>query len=393
MFASIDIPTLAVVNLMFLLLIVCSQILNRCLHPEIPGVVCWTWSSIFSSLGMYLLLLGRERLPSFLILLGHGLILLGYALSFVGFRYYMGRSLQRLPFLFGGLFLLFFGASAFFTYVNPLSEMRSMLGFGAIAMLTFGMAREMFRPSEETALVPRILGGMFGVHVFFNLFLVAFFLGCFEDVRFFDAPNVRRMLYLEALGFMFFLNTGYLFLTGGRLSERLKVQAETDSLTGIYNGQAFFRRGEDLIIQARKENEPLCFVEMDIDHFKQVNDTFGHPAGDAVLQGFTEHVRRGLPPQGLFGRMGGEEFAFLMKGFSVLGGVSWAEKVRKSLEEAVFAVSGREIRITASFGISCIELGEEDKDLPRLYREADEALYRAKKEGRNRVCRFFRNSK
>src|SRR5690606_34963820 len=119
------------------------------------------------------------------------------------------------------------------------------------------------------------------------------------------------------------------------------------------------------------------------DHFKRVNDTYGHAAGDMVLQRVAEVLRTNLRGSDMAGRLGGEEFAALMPGTSVAEGVHIAERMRQTLESLEIEVDGQLIRITISIGIAEVQAeGSPDQAL----RQADEALYRAKNTGRNRVC-------
>lgn len=168
------------------------------------------------------------------------------------------------------------------------------------------------------------------------------------------------------------------------LTRQLKQQAETDGLTGLMN-----RRTLDLIGESQTSNQVMtngaCLILMDIDHFKIINDTYGHLAGDQVLNETVCVVRAMLRENDIFARFGGEEFVLLNSSGDLAGSVAMAKRIRRELEaHTIVLPDGRGFNITASFGVAKGHLGRHA--WPRLIEAADKALYRAKTEGRNRVC-------
>ncbi|QND54581.1 GGDEF domain-containing protein (plasmid) [Phyllobacterium sp. 628] len=167
------------------------------------------------------------------------------------------------------------------------------------------------------------------------------------------------------------------------LTDKLREQAETDGLTGLFN-----RRTLDLIGRSPQNNEEeperACLILLDIDYFKQVNDTYGHQAGDRVLKEVADLIRSMLRPADVIARFGGEEFAILSSGDLLADTVMRARRIRLALQRHEILI-GNDVRLsmTASFGVASGPLGE--AELPRLIKAADVALYRAKSEGRNRV--------
>ncbi|MCL6478980.1 MAG: diguanylate cyclase [Peptococcaceae bacterium] len=160
----------------------------------------------------------------------------------------------------------------------------------------------------------------------------------------------------------------------------LMLSNTTDSLTGVPNRRELDRHLEKV---AGKMN-PLSVIMVDIDHFKRVNDTYGHEAGDRVLQQFAETVRASVRPGDFFGRYGGEEFMVICNA-DIDEAAEIAERVRVAVENTpVRVAAGGTISITASFGLARQAPGE---DAASLVKRADAALYRAKQEGRNRVVR------
>lgn len=153
-----------------------------------------------------------------------------------------------------------------------------------------------------------------------------------------------------------------------------------DPLTGLLNRQALETRFEELRQQALLADAPIGLVLFDLDHFKQVNDVHGHDAGDRLLREIAYEVRKSLRKFELIYRVGGEEFLVLLPGSSEADGELTAERLRAAVEGV--RLQG-DIGVTASFGVSCG--GGEQIDFVDLYRRADEALYEAKRGGRDRV--------
>ena len=171
------------------------------------------------------------------------------------------------------------------------------------------------------------------------------------------------------------------------LERRILELANTDPLTGLLNRRAFMERMEQEMSRAQREKKPLSFILADIDHFKKVNDTYGHQVGDLVLQRFTRQLSTSARPYDFLGRYGGEEFVVCLPGADGLQAGSVAERMRKQIEdmEIMLPDDARSIRITASFGVAPYAI-ESAGNVNLLIKKADDALYRAKEEGRNRVC-------
>jgi diguanylate cyclase (GGDEF)-like protein len=177
-----------------------------------------------------------------------------------------------------------------------------------------------------------------------------------------------------------------LVLDNARLSQRLHEMSTRDGLTRQLNHRAIYERLTEELEKARRYNYPLSVILCDMDHFKEVNDTYGHLAGDAVLREGAEVLRGSLRTGDLLGRYGGEEFLAVLPQIELEAARAAAERLRLSLEGLpVKLPSGAEARITASFGVASLdELGSSaTSDL--LVSLADRRLYDAKAAGRNCV--------
>lgn len=172
-----------------------------------------------------------------------------------------------------------------------------------------------------------------------------------------------------------------------KLEQKIQELANTDALTGVLNRRAFMERMGQETVRAVRESSPFSFILADIDHFKNVNDTHGHQAGDLVLQRFSNRLAASRRPYDFLGRYGGEEFVVCLPGAGRAQAGSVAERMRREIEgmEVRLADSMQSVRITASFGTATRATESEDS-VELLVKRADDALYRAKAEGRNRVC-------
>ena len=178
---------------------------------------------------------------------------------------------------------------------------------------------------------------------------------------------------------------GYVLLVTSRTHWRLEQMAIVDALTGAANRRAFDAEFARAQARAHRAGTRLGLAVMDLDRFKQVNDTRGHEAGDALLRHFANLVRARMRQTDFFARVGGEEFVLLLAEATMESAEHAAERIRAALAESSLDLPGGALRGTVSIGIAVSESGAGDAG--RLYALADEALYRAKSLGRNRVER------
>jgi len=167
------------------------------------------------------------------------------------------------------------------------------------------------------------------------------------------------------------------------LEEKLREMAMQDELTGLYNRRHFEELAEAEMARARRTGAPLSLAMLDIDHFKAVNDAFGHPVGDSALKEVARAMRETLRTSDVPARLGGEEFVVLLTGTTLEGAVAVTERLRERVGRSeVKADKARVARFTVSAGVAELAPGER---IDSLLKRADEALYRAKEEGRNRT--------
>jgi diguanylate cyclase (GGDEF)-like protein len=165
--------------------------------------------------------------------------------------------------------------------------------------------------------------------------------------------------------------------------KRLVELAVTDSLTGLNNRRQFMLLLEHYLKEIKLRPAPLALTLVDLDHFKSVNDRFGHHGGDVVLVAAAKSLAQTVPPNGVASRIGGEEFAVLMPGLDVHAARLAADVMRQKISELKIDMESTALSVTASMGVSSMD---EAPDSGTLMRLADERLYQAKAGGRNRVC-------
>lgn len=174
-----------------------------------------------------------------------------------------------------------------------------------------------------------------------------------------------------------------------RQNKELKYLATRDSLTGVLNRRSLMQNLDTVMVAAYDAHEPICCLMIDIDHFKRVNDNYGHLEGDNVIKLLANTLVKHSRPNDLVGRYGGEEFLLILPGSNEEAGLATAERIRVAIESSHHNQRDNHIPVTASFGVSCCLTGSEDEriDAAEFIDRADIALYKAKQTGRNKaVC-------
>ncbi len=168
----------------------------------------------------------------------------------------------------------------------------------------------------------------------------------------------------------------------GHSARELRQALTADHLTGVLNRRCFLERAERETTRQPQRGPPCCLAMVDVDHFKSVNDTHGHAAGDTVLRAIAQTLRVGVRDADLVGRLGGEEFAVLMPATTPRDAAALAETLRARVAALRLSHDDRALQVTVSIGLSA----HGEPTLKRLLLDADDALYAAKRGGRNRVC-------
>ncbi len=173
-------------------------------------------------------------------------------------------------------------------------------------------------------------------------------------------------------------------ITAQKKHEAALIQlARHDPLTGTANRRYFFERAEQEFMRSRRYQAPLSIALIDVDHFKHINDQYGHATGDEVLKLLSEKITALLRESDLLARIGGEEFAILMPSTGLAGAALMAERLRMTIAEEASPVAGLMLHLRFSAGVT--QLKAQDQSIEDCLRRADEAMYKAKQAGRDRV--------
>lgn len=380
-FAQLHLPTLLFVLMTVIFMLVGTHIIIFAAYPEIPGVR-------LSALGNFLIaspLVGFLFIPADLIppfsIFFNTLMTSGFLLIYLGIREYAGRGLKnRKQVLL--IFAAFSGSFAIFVTLLPWA-FRTVAGIFTLAIICLLTAWEACDGFRAKTLMRWIFAGVFFMHALFLSFFArgGMILALAGEGPMGQNPVILRFTVIECILAALAVNFAYILLIADLLSLRLKKKADTDYLTGIYNRRGIIHLAEAVI------HDELSIIIADLDHFKALNDTYGHTAGDHILKNFTLSVSKHLRPLDILGRFGGEEFLILLPHLQGETACRVAERLRYEVEKNGATWEGRPIRYTVSMGIS--SKGQQDtKDLDKLITEADKALYMAKNSGRNKVIRF-----
>jgi diguanylate cyclase (GGDEF)-like protein len=170
-----------------------------------------------------------------------------------------------------------------------------------------------------------------------------------------------------------------------KANEQLREMAFKDGLTGLYNHRYFQDLMDHELSRAKRYKKPFSLIMLDLDHFKKINDQYGHPVGDVVLKEVSTAIQNSIRDCDFAARYGGEEFAVVLPETELKGGAMAAERMRKAVEDLKIAAKGIDIDVTISIGVTCYHTLTDNKDKSEIISEADKALYRSKSKGRNKT--------
>lgn len=378
--------TLALASTWVLVTLGCILVFLQRTRKTYPGFSCWSGAFVAIAVGYGCLML-RGIAPDWVsILLANGLLMTGMVLTFDGVTIFSGRqwtarlNAPLLVALAGGEALL-----AYFTYVENNLNARiatvNLFRFASYSACVFALIR--FRAAETRA-AQDLLAAVFLASALLGAIRAAIATTAPVMVSLYDDPVFRLFMLLD-LGVMIGIAFCFLLITHMRIEQELEQERSvaqraslTDKLTGLRNRSHFEAEVERRLLEADRFSDDLSLLMIDIDHFKTVNDRFGHPVGDEVLREIAGRIGARLRASDLFCRWGGEEFVVLIR-TGIDHAATVAETLRMAVAERPFAIVGR---IAISIGVADRRHHE---DLSTWMVRVDQALYRAKENGRNRV--------
>ena len=314
--------------------------------------------------------------------LANALLFTAFAVTWTGARVFDGRPVEPVYLVTGAVLWLLVCR---LPMLADNLDARSLVASGIITGYTWLTAYEFWRGRDEP-LVSR-WPAVFMLFAHGALFLLRTpLIGRVPGLVITD--TVFGSVWMTVLSFealMLTISTAFILLAMAkeRTELRHRTAAMVDSLTGIANRRAFLQEANVLAKRHIGNPRPTAVLVIDLDHFKSINDRFGHAVGDHVLSIFADAARKSMRGTDLIGRLGGEEFAAMLIDTSRDKAVTVAERIRESFAQMAQDVDGRPVCATVIIGVvHCLEAA---LDLPELLAQADQALYYAKERGRNRV--------
>jgi diguanylate cyclase (GGDEF)-like protein len=377
----LDVPTLAIVLVFATTLTGLMLVVSWRQNPHVAALGWWGLSYVLAAL-CTTLIFARGRIPDVLSIdLAHALLALALGIGWNAARLFDGRRPLLLAGVVGSIVWLI--ACRFDAFMGSL-PLRVLLSSTTLAAYTALIAFEIWRGRSEPLISRWSAIAFLGVHTAAILARIAV-AGSMLNPD--GSANLNAtwtaIIVFEGLFHTVGLALSLVMMARERVELAFRRAAQTDPLTGVMNRGAFLCEGERMLARTCAAGRPMVALLLDLDHFKQINDTHGHQGGDRTLIGFCRTATAALRRGDRFGRLGGEEFACLLPDVSVTVAAEIAERIRADFAQCRVAGAGGEIAATVSIGAAItVEAGA---NLDALIACADSALYRAKSRGRNVV--------
>jgi diguanylate cyclase (GGDEF)-like protein len=358
-------------------LVGCLLLFSWLQHRRIFALALWGSAFIIAAIATTLIT-ARGAIPDvWSIVIGNAILATASGIIWSGVRNFEGKRVSVVLTLAGALIWL---AACAIGPIYALSEARATVMAAITIIYTLLAVLELWRGrGEEMSRWPimlLLLGHAAAIPVRIPLV---------------GSLTSHHPLHVGLLAFAFFetlflcICAAYLLvgLVKDRIAARHQRASLIDSLTGVANRRGFLQAADRVMVRIRFAGRPAALLLFDLDRFKNINDKFGHGAGDAVLTAFCQLATSLLRPTDLFGRIGGEEFAILLPDIARQDALLLAERLRAAFEATAHKVAERTLIATVSVGVAISD--DASSDLAALLDVADQALYRAKASGRNRV--------
>jgi diguanylate cyclase (GGDEF)-like protein len=349
---------------------------------RVPALLWWAGAHGMNAIGLAMLVLGFALHNPVLLPIGGGLMTFAPALAWAGVRRFNGKAVP-IPLLFAGL-VAYLAVSILPIDIDHRKWVVTVQ-FGSWTVYLLLAVASLWSNSEEK------LPGRRALMILLSIHAIIFLGGSFEELTgTYDAsapPDLLTwfgIIHFESIFYAGGTAVVLIQMTRERKERKILECAQTDGLTGAVNRQAFFEGAERLLNRCSRDGSPYSMVMFDLDHFKTINDTQGHQAGDRILMSFAKTVQNTLRPNDLFGRYGGEEFLVVLPDASIETAYVIAERVRKAFADDHKFFDGAPLNATVSAGVASIRTS---CDLNEIVASVDQAMYAAKHNGRNRVER------
>ncbi len=350
-------------------------------NTQITAVAWWGFAHLLRSASVVLFGMYGTASELITIDLANAILFTAFAFTYVGARVFDGRKVQPLALASGAIIWLLCSRTAF---VQDSLDARVLLSSGIITAYTWLTAYEFWRGRAEP-LVSR-WPAIFMLFAHGALFLLRTPITAILPWS--NQDHIYASVWLTVLSFealLFTISIAFILLAMAkeRTELRHKTAALIDPLTGIANRRAFLEAAAAIVLRQTDGGRPWAVLLIDLDHFKSINDRFGHAIGDQILRIFAESASEKLGPRDLIGRLGGEEFAIILHDTNREAALALAERIRFTFAEAAAIVDNCPVHSTVSIGVVVEQ--HASADIPMVLSQADQALYYAKARGRNRV--------
>jgi diguanylate cyclase (GGDEF)-like protein len=373
----LNFDTLLLVQVCTTVLTTALLLVTACYRDSPPELRWWALGDLVISVG--LALTNLDHVPVLLAaLLGYSLLALGIALVLRGVCVHCGASLSNLHILL--LTLIALGVSGYFTLIEP--SLKARIAFGGLyfGLLNWICAYAVARYGGERGTVITASGfAMLGTALLVRGIGLLLQAGPLDLSGSMILGITMLTIPLAQMCTAF----GLILMVMWRYAERLRHLSSIDALTGAFNRAGLQNQGGRLAQRLQRARREMAVLMIDVDHFKQINDSFGHAAGDEVLRFLTRLLRQELRPMDVLARLGGEEFVLVLDGIDAADALRLAERLRVRIAAEAVAIDGGSVAYTVSIGV--VTSAQAGYELATLMVEGDRAMYAAKQAGRNQV--------
>lgn len=358
-------------------------LLGRRFSPNINGPSRFSRGLLFFFLGWALLGL-RDRVPDFLsIVVGNMVLVYAAGVFYQAIRRFQEQEYHNYV-TYGIMAAVGIGLS-YYTYVEYSLAARTVISSFAISVLliinSLALMRQQPKPISSSNVIMAV-GFLLVALIMLGRAIFWVIPGNALDSLFTPAPS-QDITYLGIFVGMMVILFGFVLVIHDKMNAHLKVLASHDALTGVYNRRSILEYLKTASAGSRRSKAALGIMMIDLDNFKQVNDTYGHLEGDVVLKNVVAVLASVLREQDSLGRYGGEEFLAVLPNTDVEGTIALAERMLAAVKWDTFQVADDTVKLTISIGVDATsEIGDGGDE---LLRRADDALLKAKKKGRDQI--------
>ncbi len=377
------VTALTIATLMMLLNGGVLGLMHKSLSPDVqPSAADWRIGTLLLAGGSVLLAFQNALPAGFILPVGNACALVGITLYWRAIRRFC--RLPDVRWLFLPAAVATIGVYVY-SGLSPSLAGRIVVASSVWVIISIAIALTLYRQATDVSVSRQVLAAIFIAIGVFMLMRIGYFIAYpHAAASFVDGAswvNVVTPLLVAVppvIG-----TTAFLMMCSERIRRQWELAAATDYLTGLPNRRTITGTGEARFNAAKRTGSNFAVAIIDIDHFKSINDRYGHDTGDIALKHVAAILEQNCRGPNMVGRQGGEEFVALLEVNTPAEATAAAERLRQAIESATMRLNNSEIRITASIGVGVI--AAEDRVLDDLLRRADQALYAAKAGGRNRV--------